>query len=106
MAQQRTVTEYRVLIQRAGNAVKDWRARSLKAVERRIGLLTSPEPWRFYGDDETRRKYADDYVCCPGTQYDMCGCGGETMREATEHKRRDLPPIEWIRVSKRQVITS
>jgi hypothetical protein len=102
----RTVTEYRLLVQRTGNAVKDWRARSLKAVERRIGLLTSPEPWRFYGDAQTRQKGPDDYVCCAGTYHDQCGCGGMTMREETAAKRSELPPIESIKLQKRTVTST
>ena len=101
---QRTVTEYRLLVQRTGNAVKDTRSRSLKAVERRVGILMSPEPWRFYGDRETRQKGPDDYFCCAGTYHDQCGCGGATMREETEARRKDLPAIEWIRLQKRQVV--
>lgn len=103
---QRTVTEYRLLVQRTGNAVKDWRARSMKAVERRIGLLTSPEPWRFYGDRENRSKGPDDYFCCAGTYHNQCGCGGSTMRQEAELKRKDLPPIEWIRLERRQITTT
>jgi hypothetical protein len=99
----RTVTEYRLIITRAGNQVKDWRARSLKAVARRIGLLTHPEPWRFYADEYARAKGPDDYFCCAGTYHDQCGCGGTTMREETEAKRRDLPLIESIKMQTRRI---
>lgn len=102
----RTVTEYRLLIKRTGNAVKERRARSMKSIERHIGLLTSPEPWRFYGVGESSRKGPDDYVCCAGTYHDQCSCGGLTMREETEERRRNLPPIESIRVERRQITST
>jgi hypothetical protein len=90
-------------VKRTGNPVKDKRLGSLAAVKRRIGILTSPEPWRFFGDAETRAKGPDSYVCCAGTRYNECGCGGMTMREDTEQRRKNLPPIESIRVASRQV---
>ena len=101
----RIVTEYRLLVSRAGQ-VKDWRARSMKAIVRRLGLLTSPEPWRFYGDRENRSKGPNDYHCCAGTYHDQCGCGGITMREQSEEIRKNLPPIESIRLEARQVVTT
>lgn len=97
---------YRLLVHRTGNAVKDWRTRSRKALVRRIGILTSPEPWRFYGDEVTQRRGADDYVCCAGTVYDECACGGMTWAEDTKQRRENLPPIKSIRVERRQVVTS
>lgn len=106
MRKDRTVTEYRLLIQRRGNNVKDFRARSLKAIEKRIGLLTSPEPWRFFNDASERAKDADDFVCCAGTRYDECGCGGQTMREQAEALRANLPPIESLRVERRQITST
>jgi hypothetical protein len=102
----RTVTEYRLLIQRKGNALKDWRCRSLKGVERRIGLLTHPEPWRFFASRYEALKGPDDYVCCAGTYHDECSCGGVTMREQSEAARRDLPPIESLRLEARQITTT
>jgi hypothetical protein len=101
----RTVTEYRVLVQRQGNAISEVRYRLLKRVEKRIGLLTSDEPWRFYDDAYKRSRGPDDYACCDGDRCE-CGCGGLTMREATEERRSGLPPIEWIRVECRQITTT
>lgn len=106
MKSTRTVWEYRVLSKRVGNDAKDKRYRSLKSVRTRIGLLTSPEPWRFYGDKRSRLKDADDYACCAGTVHDQCACGGLTMAEATAEKRALLPDVEWIRVEKRQITTT
>lgn len=102
----RTLTEYRVLTVRQGNAVKEKRYRSMKHVMKRINILTSDEPWRFYGDAWTREKGPDDYVCCAGTRYDECNCGGMTMREDTAERRKNLPPIESIRVEARTITTT
>jgi hypothetical protein len=102
----RTVTEYRVLSKRQDTAVKDKRFRSLKAVRDRVGLLLSDEPWRFFGSAGERTRDGDGLYCCPGTQHYECGCGGLTVREHALAPRENLPPIEWVRVEKRQVTTT
>ena len=102
----RTVTEWRVLSSRAGT-VKEKRYRTLRAVERRIGLLTSDEPWRFYGDKKTRDAEPNDYLCCGGGYPDRpCGCGGETYAEHAAKERAQYPPLEWVKVEKRLVTTT
>lgn len=98
-----TYTEYRVLSSRVGYGVTDKRYRSLKHVNDRIGRLTSPEPWRFYGSEEDRQRSGDDYNCCAGTRYDECSCGGFTVAQHAAEQRKGLPPIEWITVSSRLV---
>lgn len=102
----RTVTEYRVLSCRGEGWVTEKRLRSLKAVERRINILTADEPWRFFSDARVRLKGPDDLVCCPGRPQDECGCGGLTMAEDTAQKRKDLPPLQWIRVEARTITTT
>lgn len=103
MAKMRTVTEYRLLIQRTGNSRKDWRTRSLKSLANRIGLLTSPEPWRFYGSRDERERDGDELACCRG---EACGCGGLTVREQALAPRENLPQIESLYVEKRQITTT
>lgn len=102
MRGQRTVTEYRVRSTRDGT-VSDKRYGSLKSVRDRIGRLTHPEPWRFWGSESDRQRGPDEYVCCGGTRYDECNCGGKTLRQDTDDKRAELPPVDSIEVSKRTV---
>lgn len=105
-AKAKVYTEYRVLSSRVGNGVTDKRYASLKAVADRIGRLTSPEPWRFYGSNSQRLRGPDDLACCAGTYHDQCNCGGLTMRQKSDDERRILPPLEWIRVEVRTVVRS
>jgi len=99
----RTNTEYRVISTRAGGIVTDKRYHSLKAVNDRIGRLTSPEPWRFYGSARERQRAGDELACCYGRE---CGCDGLSLQEASDEKRKELPPIESIRVETRTVTRS
>lgn len=99
----RTVTEYRVISTREGGVVSDKRYGSIGAVRDRIGRLTSPEPWRFYGCEADRQKAPDEYVCCAGTRYDECNCGGDTMKSKADSERAQYPPIVSIKVQKRSV---
>lgn len=91
-------TQYRVLWKRDGLRPKAKPVMSLATADRFIGLLTSPEPWRFMRDYHDRDP--DSYRCCDGHE---CGCGGQTIREFCEEARKDLPPIEWVRIESRQV---
>ena len=99
----RTVTEYRVTSTREGGHRKHKRYLSLAGVRDRIGILTSPEPWRFWGNEDDRERAASDFICCAGTRYDQCDCGGLTLAEATAQRRAELPPLVSIRVQRRQV---
>jgi hypothetical protein len=95
-------TEYRVVWRREGmDRAKKKRVANLANAERLIGILTSSEPWRFLRD--TRDKGPDDLYCCSGTAYSECACGGLTVREWCDEKRKDLPPIEYVRVEQRSV---
>jgi hypothetical protein len=99
---QRTRTQYRMLSTRACGTVSERRYFSRAAVERRLRLLTSDEPWRVYDDRD-----GDELACCKGEPWrDGCGCGGHTLREIAEAKRASLPPLVSVRVETRQVITS
>lgn len=99
-------TEYRVLSSRVGNGVTDKRYGSLKAVADRIGRLTSPEPWRFYGSASQRLRGPNDLACCAGTYHDECSCGGYTIQQKSDEERRILPALEWVRVEVRTVVRS
>jgi hypothetical protein len=91
-----------MLIIREGCGVKIRRYFSRAAVERRLRLMTSDEPWRVYDDRD-----GDALACCKGESWrDGCGCGGHTLREIAEAKRASLPPLVSVRVETRQVITS
>lgn len=85
----RTFTEWRVLSQRVGNPVTEKRYRSMKSVMKRIGLLTSPEPWRFYETFQSGDERVDDDV-----------------RRESEERRAALPALESVRVESRQVTTT
>ena len=93
--------QYRVTWKREGNRPKAKRVKGLPNAERWVGILTSPEPWKFLKDFED--KGPDDYWCCAGTAYDECGCGGITVREFCDSKREGLPPIEYVRIQLRRV---
>lgn len=100
---QRTCTEYLVVSTREGGIVTRKRYGSMKAVTDRIGRLTSDEPWRFYGSDADRQRDPDAYVCCAGTVYDECACGGDTVKEKAEAERAELPPVQSVVVKRRTV---
>lgn len=92
--------EYRVIWKREGCRAKSRRSQGLASAERRVGLLTSAEPWKFLRD--TKGKGPDAPYCCPGTSYE-CGCGGITVREWCDEQRRDLPALEYVRIESREV---
>lgn len=86
---------YRVVALREGNtrpSVKEFK--SLRAAQRRFALLTSPEPWRAYGQDP------DSQLCCDGWN---CGCRGLTVRESYMEKRARLPKLVYARIDRRKV---
>lgn len=89
-----TFTQFRLTWKREGNKPKHKKYRSMKPVNRMLTLLTSAEPWTATDENP------DDYACCSGYG---CGCGGETVRERMLKRREGLPPIEFIRVTKRTV---
>lgn len=89
-------TEYRVKWKREGLRPKRIRYTSMKAAERRLALLTSDEPWLYYGGGND----PSDYQCCSGHE---CGCGGITVREHCEQRRAEMPPIEYAVIECRPV---
>lgn len=72
---------------------------SREKAERYVRILTSKEPWREWAPN----KGPDDWACCPGTPYDECGCGGYTNAQVRDEKRKDLPPIAWVRIEQRTI---
>jgi hypothetical protein len=91
----RTFMQYRLTWKREGLNPKHKKYHSMKRVERMIHLL-GPEPWKALGHDPEAR-------CCSGLE---CGCGGRTYRENMLEARKDLPPIEYIKVERRIVTTT
>ena len=87
--------EYRVVWMREGfrkKKVKRYSRRS--SADRLIGLLSSPEPWKFTGKDP------DEYECCDGID---CGCTGRTVREAAINQRQSLPKLLSVSLETREV---
>lgn len=103
---QRTRTQYSVVSKREGCNLKRKTFASLKRAQDRFGLLTSPEPWRFYGDESERERAGTDYQCCAGTRYDECACGGQTLIEYTAEARKNLPTLVWVRIEQRTISTT
>lgn len=101
----RTRTQFRVLSKREGyNDPKEKLFASLKRAKDRIGILTSDEPWRFYGNESERQRDGGELLCCPG-HYE-CGCGGATVAEEAAFRRKDLPKLEWVRLERRTITTT
>jgi len=96
----RTVTVYRVISVRADGGRKVKSYQSMTAVQDRVGRLSSPEPWRFWGGNMERNREGDELVCCSGYE---CGCGGQTLAQHCAEERAKLPALVSIAVEKRQV---
>lgn len=96
----RTTTQYRVVSLREDGTKTVKTYAHLKAVKDRIGRLTSAEPWRFYGSDAERQRDGSDLECCDGRE---CGCGGQTVKEASDGQRSGLTPVVSVEVSTRRV---
>lgn len=96
----RTVIEYRVSWQR-GPDEHDCYIRksatfgSLKGALRRV-LLLGPEPWLAFG------KLPNEMDCCTGQE---CACGGLTVRQASDERRKNLPPLVGSPVITRRTVT-
>jgi hypothetical protein len=95
--------EYRVTWKREGNKPKSKRF-AQKASADRWAIILGPEPWKAYGHDP------DALACCGGTPAgEPCACGGLTWREHWMQRRQDahgakgIPPIEYIRITRRTV---
>lgn len=85
--------EYRVIWQREGFRKKRRKFAAEKNAERFMKLL-GPEPWTAFDQDP------DDMECCDGY---MCGCTGMTIREWSDHQRKEMPKLEFARIERRQV---
>lgn len=88
-------TEYLVTWKRVGLKPKRKRYCSRCAAERFMVLL-GPEPWIAFG------RGPDEPYCCLHANPE-CDCDGRTNAEQSEVERLDMPPIEWIRLSRREV---
>jgi len=89
-----TTYRYRVVSRRAEGRPKVATFSTLAAAQKRVALLTSPEPWTVLG------LKADDLVCCDGS---MCSCGGKTCEEDTVERRAAMPGLLWVRLERREV---
>ena len=86
---------YRVVSKREVGRPKIKTYATLAAAEKRITLLTSPEPWIALGHQP------DDLVRCHGGP--ECNCDGMTYREQTAKLRAEMPTLEWVRLERREV---
>lgn len=93
----RSRTEYRITIKRAGRAERTI-VRCSEAATRKFLQLLGPTPWLAYAPEAD----ADDFMCCSGTRYDECGCGGVTHAEHAATKRKEYTPLQWVRVESRR----
>lgn len=91
--------EYRVVWKREGQARKSKTFATERGATRRLNIMVSDEPWRFYSPPVD----PDERVCCAGDYNSMCGCGGMTYREQSEHERTQLDKIEYARMEARDV---
>lgn len=113
MSKTRTRKQYRLTWSRATNAesgfatpmVKTKNFASIKALERHVRIMTSDEPWREW-KTEFEGLLPEDYACCPGGPSHECGCGGYTNAEVRDEKRKDLPPILWIKQEVREITST
>lgn len=91
--------EFRVVWKRDGQRQKIRRYSSRTGALRRLNLLTSDEPWKWY----SKPRNPDDYYCCPGGPSWECGCGGQTVRQFAQRFRDDLPELEYARIDSRKI---
>ncbi|MDX9913250.1 MAG: hypothetical protein RBS77_01570 [Candidatus Moranbacteria bacterium] len=79
---------YRVVSKREGIRPKIKTFATLKAAQKRIALLTDPEPWKVLGAGP------DDIFNTDTMQ---------TYGEFTDAIRGDMPALEWVRLERREV---
>ncbi len=91
--------EYRVVWKRQHEGRKNKIFATVRGASRRINIMTSDEPWKFYYPPVD----PDAFVCCAGGFDQMCGCGGVTYRDESEHTRNRLSPLEFARIEEREV---
>jgi hypothetical protein len=83
-----------------GFFTKEKRFGSRKRAYDRIGIMTSDEPWRYFGTKADRAREGTEVACCDGED---CGCAGKTLAEDSKERRSKFGRVLWIRVSKRVV---
>lgn len=86
--------QYRVIWKRVGWILEKKKRFSKRFYADRLVTLVGPEPWKALGHEP------EDYVCCSGFE---CSCGGRTVKQDSDEKRKDMPPIEYIRMEVREV---
>jgi len=84
--------EYRLRWQREGVRPQSKLFQTFRAAMRRLQLL-GPRPWEAYGRNPEERD------CCFGS--DGCGCGGVSVRRASDLRRAQMPKLLWARVESR-----
>lgn len=95
--------EYRVTWKRRGLLPKRKRYATLAAARRFLRLF-GPEPWTVFALGRGGvPKDGDALACCRGTEEEQCNCGGRTLRQQAEHDRKQMPPLEWVRLQSRPV---
>jgi hypothetical protein len=87
--------EYRITWKRVDCPIKRRRYK-VEAAARRFMVLLGPEPWLAYA----RGRDPDGPACCSGCE---CGCGGITIRQRALDAREGQPPLEWMRLDRREV---
>lgn len=102
----RRFVQYQVSWKRKEWGMKSVRFGSYQQAYDKVMVMTSPEPWKHWGTASQRNRNADDYWCCAGGRFNDCSCGGWTVREEAEERRKQYPPLEWIRISRRVVTQS
>ena len=90
--------EYRVVWKREACHQKSKTVRTSEGAVRRLGILTSDEPWIYYRP----RVDPDAFVCCAGDKW-FCGCGGMTYREESAARRAAMATLEYARIEERTV---
>jgi hypothetical protein len=86
-------TEYRVRWKREGRRAKRKIFQTRRGADRFV-LLFGQAPWKAYDKDP------DESWCCRG---DECMCGGKTVRQESEERRREMPRLEFAVLEQRGV---
>jgi hypothetical protein len=100
-----TTIEYRLVWQREGLEPKEKKFSNKKRAYDRAMVMTSNEPWKYFGSPSDRLRLGDEYFCCADPNA-ICKCGGRTLREDAIYRRAHMPPLVWLRVDRRVVTRS
>ena len=93
----RTVVEWRVTWQRDSWAQKSKTFFSEAKARDKVGVLTSDEPWKFFGSSTDRERTGDDMVYCYELSREM------SLRDECARRRGKYPPIVSVRIDRREV---